>query len=176
MRFTKIFLLLGLCLTLGFLGCTKDQKSEAPKTEQITKNLVPAKVEIKGQVFGVDITDLKVSMNVNTGSKEITETPKLNGGIKITNNTKDVLDIQGVTLEYFNEAGNLIPFSSGEKVATVYPFWKALKPGEATEGSLDVTIPKKAVMEKALGKVQVNVVYVPSPLKRETMTLPEKIE
>jgi hypothetical protein len=176
MRFTKIFVFLTLSLTIGFLGCTKEQKSEAPKTEQITKNLVPPKVEIKGQVFAVEISDLKVSMNVNTGSKEITETPTLNGGIKITNKTKDVLDIQGVTLEYFNEAGNLIPFSSGEKVATVKPFWKALQPGEFTEGSLDVTIPKKAVMEKALGKVQVNVVYVPSPLKRETIILSEKIE
>jgi hypothetical protein len=176
MRFTKVFFLLALCLTLGFLGCTKEQKSEAPKTEQITKNLVPPKVEIKGQVFGVEITDLKVSMTVNTGSKEIVETPNLSGGIKITNNTKDVLDIQGVTLDYFNEAGNLIPFISGEKVATVKSFWKALQPGEMTEGSLDVTIPKKAVMEKALGKIQVNVVYVPSPLKRETIILPEKIE
>ena len=86
------------------------------------------------------------------------------------------MDIQGVTLEYFNEAGNLIPFSSGEKIATVNPFWKALQPEEVTEGSLDVTIPKKAVMEKALGKVQVNLVYVPSPLKRETVILSEKVE
>jgi hypothetical protein len=176
MRFTKIIFLSALCLTLGFLGCSTDQKSEAPKTEQITKNLVPAKVEVKGQIFGVEITDLKVSMSINSGSKEIIETPNLGGSIKITNKTKDVLDIQGVTLEYFNEAGNLIPFSSGEKVATVKSFWKALQPGEVAEGTLDVTIPKKAVMEKALGKVQINVVYVPSPLKRETIILSEKIE
>ena len=119
----------------------------------------------------MEINDLKVTMTVNTTSKEIVETPKLSGSIKITNKTKDVLDIQGVTLEYFNEAGNLIPFSSGEKIVKVNPFWKALQPEEVTEGSLDVTIPKKAVMEKALGKVQVNLVYVPSPLKRETSDL-----
>ncbi|MBI5602075.1 MAG: hypothetical protein HY879_01845 [Deltaproteobacteria bacterium] len=58
----------------------------------------------------------------------------------------------------------------------VNPFWKALQPGESTEGSLDVTIPKNAVKEKALGKMEVNLVYVPSPLKRETLTLPEKVE
>jgi hypothetical protein len=176
MFFTKFFFLSALCLTFGFLGCANDQKSEVPKTEQVTKNLVPPKVEVKGQVFGVEITDLKVSMSINSGSKEILETPNLGGSIKITNKTKDVLDIQGVTLEYFNEAGNLISFSSGEKVATVKSFWKALQPGEVAEGTLDVTIPKKAVMEKALGKVQINVVYVPSPLKRETIILPEKIE
>ena len=176
MRFTKIFIFLILSLAVGFWGCTKDQKSEAPKQEQITKNLVPPKVEIKGPAFGVEINDLKVTMTVKAGSKEIVETPILSGNIKITNKTKDVLDIQGVTLEYFNEVGNLIPFSSGEKIMKVNPFWKALQPGESTEGSLDVTLPKNAVKEKALGKVEVNLVYVTSPLKRETLTLSEKVE
>jgi hypothetical protein len=176
MRFTKCFVFLAVSLALGFLGCTNNQKSEAPKQEQVTKNLVPPKVEIKGQIFGVEINDLKVTMNVNNSTKEIAETPNLSGSIKITNKTKDVLDIQGVTLEYFNETGNQIPFSSGEKIATVKSFWKALQPGEVAEGSLDVTIPKKAVMEKVLGKIQVNLVYVPSPLKRETLILPEKLE
>jgi hypothetical protein len=160
MRFTKIVIFVILSLAVGFLGCSKDQKSEAPKQEQITKNLVPAKVEIKGNAFELELTDLKVLMTVNTTS----------------NKTKDVLDIQGVTLEYFNEAGNKIPFSSGEKIVKVYSFWTALQPGESAEGSLDVTIPKIAVKEKTLGKIEVNLVYVPSPLKRETLTLPEKVE
>ena len=176
MRFTKIFIFLTLSLAIGFLGCTKDQKSEAPKQEQITKNLVPPKVEVKGQAFLMEIDDLKVFMIVNTVSKEVVETPTLRGHIKITNKTKDVLDIQAVTIEYFNEAGKLIPFSSGEKIVKVNPFWKALQPEEVTEGSLDVTIPRTAIKEKALGKIEVNLVYVPSPLKRETLTLSEKIE
>jgi hypothetical protein len=176
MRFTKLFIFLTLSLAIGFLGCTKEQKSEAPKQEQITKNLVPPKVEIKGPAFGVEITDLAVTMTVDTNSKEIVETPKLGGHIKITNKSEDVLDIQAITLDYLDEAGKVIPFGSGEKIATVNSFWKALQPGEATEGSLDVTIPRKAAKEKALGKVQVNLVYVPSPLKRETLTLPEKVE
>lgn len=88
MRFTKLFIFLTLSLAIGFLGCTKDQKSEIPKIEQITKNLVPPKVEIKGQIFGVEINDLKVTMTVKTDSKEIVETPSLSGSIKITNKTK----------------------------------------------------------------------------------------
>jgi hypothetical protein len=56
-------------------------------------------------------------------------------------------------------------------------FLKAIKPEEITEGSLDdVTIPKMAVKEKALGKIEISLVYVPSPLNRETLTLSEKIE
>ena len=176
MHFTKIFTILALSLTIGFLGCTTDKKVEAPKQERIEKNLVPPKAELKGQNFAVELSDLKVAMIVDTASKEITETPTLRGRIKITNKSKDVLDIQAITLEYLNEAGKPIAFAAGEKIATVYPFWKAIKPEEMTEGSLEVTIPKMAIKEKALGKIEINLVYVPSPLKRETLTLSEKVE
>jgi hypothetical protein len=176
MRFTKIFAFLALSLFLGFLGCTTDKKVEAPKQERIEKNLVPAKAELKGQNFAVELSNLKVAMIVDTTSKEITETPNLTGRIKITNKSKDVLDIQGITLEYVDGAGKPIAFAAGEKIATVFSFWKAIKPEEITEGSLDVTIPRMAVKEKALGKIEINLVYVPSPLKRETLSLAEKVE
>ena len=147
-----------------------------PQQEQITKNLVPQKAGLKGQNFLVELSDLQVVMSVDTASKEIVETPSLKGHIKITNQSKDILDIQGVTLDYLDEAGKPIAFSSGEKVAKVYPFWKALKPEEVVEGSLDATIPRKAIKEKILGKIEINLVYVPAPLKRETLTLSEKVE
>ena len=177
MHFTKSSLLfLALSLAIGFLGCAQQQKVEATKQEQVTKNLVPAKAEITGPAFLVEINELKVLMTIDTASKEIVETPSLKGSIKITNKSKDILDIQAVTFDYLDEAGKPIPFSSGEKIGNVYAFWKALKPEEVAEGSLDVTIPKKAIKEKVLGKIEINLVYVPSPLKRETLTLPEKVE
>ena len=172
----KIFTVVALSLAIGFLGCTAQQKVEAPKQEQVTKNLIPAKAEVKGPAFLVELSDLKVLMTIDTASKEIVDTPSLKGSIKITNKSKDILDIQALTFEYLDEAGKPIAFSSAEKVGNVYPFWKALKPEEVAEGSLDVTIPRRAIKEKALGKMEVNLVYVSSPLKRETLTLSEKIE
>jgi len=177
MHFTKIFIIIALSLAVGFLGCTKEQKVEASKQERITKNLVPQKSELKGQNFLVEISDLQVVMDVDTASKEIIETPSLRGHIKITNQSQDILDIQAVTFEYLDEAGKTIPFTSGEKISKVSLFLKAIKPGEITEGSLDdTTIPRMAIKEKALGKIEINLVYVPSPLNRETLILPGKIE
>jgi len=176
MHFIKIFIFIALSLAIGIFGCTKEGKVEAPKQEQIIKNLVPPKAELKGQNFLVELSDLQVLTVVDTASKEIVETPSLRGHIKITNKSKDILDIQAVTLEYLDEAGKPIPFKPEEKIDKVYPFWKALPPEGITEGSLDVTIPKMAIKEKALGKIEINLVYVPSPLKRETLTLSEKVE
>jgi len=177
MHYKKILVLIPLCLVIGFFSCSKEEKKVvAPKQEQITKNLVPPKSELKGQNFFVELSDLQVVMSVDTASKEIVETPNLKGHIKITNKSKDILDIQAVTLEYLDEAGKPIGFTSGEKVAKVYPFWKTLKPEEVVEGSLDATIPRKAIKEKVLGKIEINLVYIPSPLKRENLTLSEKVE
>jgi hypothetical protein len=177
MHFKKIFIFIALCLVIGLLGCSKEEKKVvAPQQEQITKNLAPQKVGLKGQNFFVELSDLQVVMSVDTASKEIVETPSLKGHIKITNQSKDILDIQAVTLEYLDEAGKPIPFKPEEKIDKVYPFWKALPPEGITEGSLDVTIPKMAIKEKSLKKIEVDLVYVSSPLKREILTLSEKVE
>ena len=176
MRYGKIFVVVALSLVVGLLGCTKEQKVEGPKQEQVEKNLVPPKAETVGQNFSVNLSDLKVAMTVDATSKQILETPKLSGNIKITNKSDSILDIQGVTLEYLDAAGKPIPFSSGEKISKVSSFWKSIKPGEVFDGSIDATIPRAAVKEKALEKIEINMVYVPTPLKRETFTLPEKVE
>ena len=178
MHCKKILVLIPLCLAIGFLGCSKEEKKvEAPKQEEITKNLVPAKAEITGQNFSAELSDLKVAMTVDTASKEIVETPRLTGNIKITNRSKDIMDVQAATLEYLDEAGKPIAFKSGEKISKVSSYWlKIIQPGETVEGSIDATIPRAAIKEKALGKIEISLVYIPSPLKRETLTLPEKIE
>jgi hypothetical protein len=177
MDFTKkAFVFLALGLAIGFIGCTKEEKAEAPKQEQITTNLVPGKIQVTGPAFLVELDDLKVFSMIDTASKEIVETPSLKGNMKITNKSKDNLDIQAVTFDYFDAAGNPIRFSSGEKAGNVAPFWRVLKPDEVAESGLEVTIPRNAVKGKALGKIEVNLVFVASPLKRETLTLPEKVE
>ena len=176
MHFKKIFIFLVLSLAVGIFGCAKERKVEAPTQEEITKNLVPPKAEVKGPAFLVELNDLKVVTTVNIASKEIVETPSLKGKIKITNKSKDILDIQAVTLEYLDETGKPIPYKSEEKIVKVYSFWKVLQPEGSAEGTLDVTIPVNAIKEKSLRKIEVNLVYVPSPLKRETLTLAEKVE
>jgi hypothetical protein len=177
MHFKKMFIFIALCLAIGLFGCTKEEKKVGtPKQEQITKNLAPQKSELKGQNFFVELSALKVLTVVDTASKEIVETPTLRGNIKITNKSKDILDIQAVTLEYLDEAGKPIPYKPDEKIVKVYPFWKALQPEGIAEGTLDVTIPTKAIKEKSLRKIELDLVYVPSPLKREILTLSEKVE
>ena len=176
MHFKKIFVFIALSMVIGFFGCSKEGKVEAPKQERITKNLVPPKAEVKGTNFLIELSDLQVITIEDTTSKEIVDTPNLRGRIKITNKSKDMLDIQAVTVEYFDEAGKRIDFDSGEKIAKATLYSRVIKPEETTETSLDVTIPRKAVKGKLLERMEINLVYIPSPLNRETVIFTEKIE
>ena len=176
MHFKKIFVFIALSTVIVFFGCSKESKVEAPKQDRVTKNLVPPKAEVKGTNFLIELSDLQVITVEDTTSKEIVETPNLRGRIKITNKSKDMMDIQAVTVEYFDEAGKTIDFDSGEKIAKATLYSRVIKPEETTETSLDVTIPRKAVKGKLLGRMEINLVYIPSPLNRETVVFPEKIE
>ncbi len=163
-----------LALMVGLIGCSKQTTTETPKQEYVTKNLVPAKAEIKGADFQIQVDGLQVSMNVDATTKEPVETPSLHGTYKITNTSKDVLDVQGVTVEYLDGQGKVIAFGSGEKIAKASLMLNKINPGESSDGSLDVTFPRAAL--KSLGKIDFNLVFIPSPLKRETLTMAEKVE
>lgn len=175
MHFKKVFVFIALSMVIGFFGCAKE-KVEAPKQERITKNLVPPKAEVKGKNFLIEVSNLEVITIEDKASKEIVDTPALKGNIKITNKSKDNLDIQALTVEYLDVAGKPIDFQSGERITKVSLYFKVIKPEESLNGYLDVTIPMKAIKEKTLGKIEFNLVYVASPLNRETVTFPEKIE
>jgi hypothetical protein len=73
-----------------------------------------------------------------------------------------------------NHRGNPIAFQWEEKVAKTSLILASLKPGESSEVTLDVTFPRAAVTK--LDKTNINVVYIPSPLKEETLAMPERVE
>jgi len=175
----KFFLLsaLGLIFVLIFNGCEKKAEvAESAKTDEVTIALSPSAEEVKGEQFSLQLSDLKIIKTIDKSTKELTTTPNLKGNIKIKNISKNILEIQGVTFQYLDGSGNLIPFKTGEKNVTVSTYMRDLQPGKESETSLDVTVPMTAVKEKSLSKIQANVVYIPTPLKRESLDVAVKME
>jgi hypothetical protein len=70
---------------------------------------------------------------VDFASKEIVETSNIQGQLKITNKSKDILDIQAVRFGNLDETGMPIPFQSGEKASKVSLFLNVTKPEEKIE-------------------------------------------
>jgi hypothetical protein len=96
---------------------------------------------------------------------------------KISNNSTNILDIKGVTIQYLDSSGNPIAFKDGKKEATVSLYmWSDIQPGKDLEESLEARVPVVAVKEKSIKKIRIHVVYIPTPLKKESMDVPVKME
>ena len=175
----KFFLFSAMGLLFIFIvnSCEKKPEvTEAPETEEITVALTPSAQEIKGEMFTLKLSDLKIIKTVNKSTKELTATPSLTGTIKISNNSTNILGIKEVTIQYLDSSGNPIPFNNGEKKAKLSGYWSDIQPGKDLEKSLDVKVPMAAVSEKSINKIQSHIVYIPTPLKRESMDVPVKME
>ena len=173
----SVVLALSVMVIFVFSHCSKETEvAETPKTEEMKVALSPTTQEVKGDRFNLQLSDLEITGTVDKGTKELTQAPSLRGNIKLTNQSRDILDVQGVTFQYLDKSGNPIPFKTGEKNVTVSAYWKDLQPGTETAHYVDVNVPAAAVKEKSLEKIQVRVVYIPSPLKREALDVPVKME
>lgn len=172
-----LFPAMGLVFICSFSSCEKKPEvTGAPETQKVTVALTPSNQDIKGELFTLKLSDLKIVKTVNTSTKELVIAPSLRGSIKISNDSTDILDIKEVTIQYLDGSGNPIPFENGMKKAMVGGYWSDIQPGRDSEASLDVKVPMAAVKEKSINKIRSHVVYIPVPLKEETIEFALEIE
>lgn len=168
---------MGLIFIFIFNSCeNKTEVAEAPETEEITVALTPSNQEIKGKLFTLKLSDLKFIKTINKSTKELTTPPVLRGSLKISNNSTNILDIKEITIQYLDISENPISFKNGEKEAKVSTYWSDIQPGKDFETSLDVKVPIAAVKEKSFNKIRAHIVYIPIPLKSESMDVLLKME
>ncbi len=175
----KKFLLsaMGLIFIFIFNSCdNKTEVAEAPETEEITVALTPSNQEIKVKLFTLNLSDLKIIKTINKSTKELTIAPSLRGSLNISNNSTNILNIKEMTIQYLDISENPISFKNGETGAKVSAYWSNIQPGKDLETSLDVKVPMAAVKEKSLNKIRTHVVYIPIPLKRESLDVLLKME
>jgi hypothetical protein len=171
MRAMALAILLAAILSAG---CVDDADMEERNLRCVNRRLLPSRVEVKGEKVLLAIEDLGLSMTVDASSDEVMETPSLKGRLKIVNTSKDLLEVEDVTVEYMDQAGSRIGFGS-EQLYTKGPLVRdSLVPGESYEGPFDVTFPPAAVEE--LKQIAFNMVYASSPAGRETLTMAERVE
>ncbi len=177
--FKRFFLFSAMCLIFIFIfnSCeNKTEVAEAPETEEVTVALTPSNQEIKVKLFTLNLSDLKIIKTINKSTKELTTPPSLRGSLKISNNSTNILDIKEVTIQYLDISENPISFKNDEKEAKVSAYWSNIQPGKDSEKPLDVKVPMAAVKEKSFNKIRTHVVYIPIPLKRESMDVLLKME
>ena len=156
-------------------GCTPPQ---APKSAAINDKVyavTPAAISVKGAVLSGALSEMKVVERVEDGSGRVDQPARLTGKLILTNVSKDQsLRVLAGKLIYIDVQGRAIPLEDKRteptlRVASPYGAQERLDPGQDSSQPVEAEFPVAALKMKRLKEIRLELLYIPSPYKQETM-------
>jgi len=141
--------------------------------EDKTYSVTPATVTVKSGIITGEVIGLKVTERVEKDSDRVVLPAKLTGTLRLENTSANrtvrlvegkvlFIDAQGQPIEL--EAARtqpIVKFATGSN--------ERLDPGQDMTQALDVEFPVEALKAKKLKEIRLELVYIPSPFRGETV-------
>ena len=155
------------------LGCSQQPSGTAAVIEDKVYTVTPASVKVKAGIVTGDVTELKVTERVEKGSNRIVSPAKLTGKLVLKNSsTNQTVRLVAGKIQYIDTQGQPIKVSAAQTEPTIkFATYGAeqLGPGQDATQSLDVDFPAEALKAKKLKEIRLELAYIPSPYKEETV-------
>ena len=154
------------------LGCSQ-QSGTAVMIEDKVYTVTPASVKVKAGIVTGDVTEMKVTERVEKGSGRLVSPAKLTGTLKLKNSSANqAVRLIAGKIQYIDTQGQPIRLVEGRtepliRFATYCP--ERLDPGQDATQSVDVDFPAEALKAKKLKEIRLELAYIPSPYKEETV-------
>ena len=151
------------------LGCAQQPSGTVAMIEDKTYTVTPASVTVKAGIVMGEVTE-----RVEKGSDRVVSPAKLTGMLKLKNTSANqtVRLVAGKIL-YIDAQGQPIKLeeSRAEPVVTfsAYGGGERLDPGQDGTQSLDVHFPAEALKAKKLKEIRLELAYIPSPYREESI-------
>jgi len=156
------------------LGCSQQSSGTAVVIEDKVYTVTPASMTVKAGIVTGEVTELKVAERVEKASGTVVSPAKLTGTLKLKNSSTNqaVRLITGKIL-YIDSQGQPIKLAEAQtepviKFAT-YGSTERLDPGQEASQIMDVDFPAEALKAKKLKEIRLELAYIPSPYKEETV-------
>jgi hypothetical protein len=156
------------------LGCSQQSSGPQVVIEDKVYTVTPASVEVKAGIVTGQVTEMKVTERVEKGSDRLVAPAKLTGKLVLKNSStnQSVRLITGKLL-YIDAQGQPIKIGEGRtepllKLATYGA--ETLDPGQEATQTVDVDFPADALKAKKLKEIRLELAYIPSPFKEESVT------
>jgi hypothetical protein len=155
------------------LGCSQQSSGTAVVIEDKTYTVTPASVKVKAGIVTGDVTEMKVTERVEKGSGRVVSPAKLTGTLKLKNSSKDqAVRLVGGKIQYIDAQGQPMKLEETRTEPSIkFATYGAerLDPGQDATQSLDVDFPAEALKAKKLKEIRLELTYIPSPYKEETV-------
>jgi hypothetical protein len=162
-------------------GCSPKPAVVAPVINDKVYSVTPATLKVKSGIVTGEVSDMKITERVEAGSGRIDSPAKLTGKLVLKNISADqTVRLIGGKIIYIDALGKPIQLEDTRtapiiKIAASYGTPDRLDPGQETIHSVDADFPVEALKAKRLKDVRVELTYIPSPFKAETLNFPVSI-
>ena len=152
------------------LGPAPQPPAVAAAIDDKTYAVTPDTLKVKGGMVSGEVTEMKVTERVEQGSGRIDSAAKLSGRIVLKNTSTDqTVRLVGGKIVYIDAQGQPIKLEDARTEPALKFSSERLDPGQETTESMDVDFPAEALKAKKLARIRVDLAYVPSPYKQETL-------
>lgn len=153
-------------------GCSPKPVVPAAVIEDKDFTVTPATVQVKVGIVTADVADMKVTERVEKGSGRIDSPPRLTGTLKLKNGTTDQsVRLIGGKIQYIDADGKAIKLEETRNNTTITFSSERLDPGQEATKSVDVDFPAEALKAKNLKDIRLELTYLPSVYRDETVNL-----
>ena len=171
-KWTGVTILAAVVAVTTF-GCSQGPSGAAAVIEDKTYTVTPASVTVKAGIITGEVVELKVTERVEKGSDRVVSPAKLTGTLRLKNTSANqtVRLVAGKIL-YIDTQGQPIKLEAARTEPTVkFATYgsERLDPGQEATQSLDVDFPAEALKAKKLKEIRLELAYIPSPFREETV-------
>jgi hypothetical protein len=171
----------GLTIALGaaslmLTACTPPVPSAVAAVNDKVYSVTPNTMKVKAGIVTGEVTEMKVTERVEAGSGRITAPAKLTGKLSLKNTSKDqTMNLVSAKIRYIDAQGKPIALEdnrtepSVQVGGTTYGAPQRLDPGQASTHNLDADFPVAALKAKNLKDVRLELTFIPSQFREETL-------
>jgi uncharacterized membrane protein YeaQ/YmgE (transglycosylase-associated protein family) len=145
----------------------------AAVTEDKTYTVTPATMKVKAGIVTGEVMDMKVIERVEQGSGRIVSAPKFSAKVVLKNSsTNQTVRLVSGKIRYVDAQGQPIKLEDSRTEPTIKFAGSSsdrLDPGQEVIESLDVDFPAEALKASRLKQIHLDLAYIPSPYREETV-------
>ena len=139
--------------------------------------VTPTSLKVKAGIVAGEVVDMKVTERVEKDSDRVVAPAKLTGILRLKNtSTNQTVRLVAGKILYVDAHGQPIKLEDARSEPTVkFSSSSTLDPGQETTESMDVEFPAEALKAARLKEIRVDLAYITSPYREETLRIPVSI-
>jgi len=162
--------------SLLLTACTPPVPSAVAAVNDKVYTVTPDAIKVKAGIVSGDLTEMKITERVEAGSGRVTTPAKLTGKLMLKNTSADqTVRLLNAKVLYIDMQGKPIVLEENRTQPTVqvggtnYGAPPRLDPGQEMSHNVDAEFPAAALKAKNLREVRLELSFIPSAYREETL-------